>query len=212
MPIEIVYSSPSGARTPVTDVNNDALGESLARRRVKAVLPYVRGRLLDVGCGSNQLVRSYGNGIGVDIHPWTDVDVIVSDCSSLDWEPASYDSVTLVASLNHIVNREAVLRECRRVLRPDGQVVITMLTPSISRVWHWLRRPWDADQRERGMRPGEVYGFTPAEIVQLFQSCGFRLRSKRRFMLGLNRLYVFDVNDCSQAAIESISRTIDPAA
>ena len=72
----------------------------------------------------------------------------------------SFDTVTIIAALNHIPNRAAVINECRRVLRPGGRVVITMLTPRTSRVWHWLRAPWDADQRERGMQPGEVFGFT----------------------------------------------------
>ena len=46
---------------------HDALGEVLAKRRVRAVLPHIRGRLLDVGCGFNRLVRNYENGIGVDV-------------------------------------------------------------------------------------------------------------------------------------------------
>ena len=48
-------------------VYNDALGLLLEHRRATAVLPHVRGRLLDVGCGSNQLVRRYGDGMGVDV-------------------------------------------------------------------------------------------------------------------------------------------------
>jgi len=137
---------------------HDALGEALATRRVRAVLPHISGRLLDVGCGSNRLVRHYANGVGVDVHPWPGADVIVADTATLQWESASFDTVTIIAALNHIPNRAAVLNECRRVLRPGGRVVITMLTPRTSRIWHWLRAPWDADQRERGMRPGEVLG------------------------------------------------------
>ena len=40
--------------------------------RIRAVLPRVRGRLLDIGCGTNELVRRYGNGVGVDRihHGW----------------------------------------------------------------------------------------------------------------------------------------------
>jgi SAM-dependent methyltransferase len=93
-----------------------------------------------------------------------------------------------------------VIAECRRVLRPDGRVVVTMLTPGISRVWHWLRRPWDPDQRHRGMQPGEVYGFSPSEMNALFEAHGFRLHSSRRFMLGLNRLYVFKLRDAEPAS------------
>lgn len=170
---------------------HDTLGRLLEHRRATAVLPYVRGRLLDVGCGSNQLVRRYGNGTGVDVHPWKNVDMLVADTSSLDLNSETYDTVTFVACLNHIINRHSVLEECKRVLRPGGRVVVTMLTPGISRVWHLMRRPWDPDQRERGMEPGELYGFTSRQMIELFRRDGFRLESMHRFMLGFNHLYVF---------------------
>jgi SAM-dependent methyltransferase len=183
---------------------HDALGEALAKRRVAAVLPYVHGRLLDVGCGSNGLVRSYANGVGVDVHPWPGADVIVHDTAALQWEPASFDTVTILAALNHIPNRAAVLNECRRVLRPGGRVVITMLTPRTSQVWHWLRAPWDADQRDRGMQPGEVYGFTSAQLLEMFRRAGFQLLLRRRFMLGFNCVYVFGLTDAAQTAISRV--------
>lgn len=184
---------------------HDALGEALANRRVKAVLPYIQGRLLDVGCGSNRLVRHYTNGVGVDVHPWPGADIVVRDSATLQWEAQSFDTVTIVAALNHIPNRKAVLRECRRILRPGGRVVITMLTPKTSRVWHWLRKPWDADQRDRGMQPGEVYGFTQNQLIELFESCGFTLASQRRFMLGLNRVYIFAVAETPANAAKDVA-------
>jgi SAM-dependent methyltransferase len=183
---------------------HDALGEALAKRRVKAVLPHVSGRLLDVGCGCNQLVQQYANGVGVDVHPWAGADLVVSDTASLEWESGSFDTITIVAALNHIPNRAAVLSECRRVLRPGGRVVITMLTPRTSRIWHWLRAPWDADQRDRGMKPGEVYGFTAAEVLDLFRRAGFTLLSQERFMLGLNRVYVFGMADAAHKTANAL--------
>ena len=173
---------------------HDTLGESLAQRRVMAVLPHVSGRLLDVGCGSNRLVRHYANGVGIDVHPWPGADYVVPDTATLQWESGSFDTITIIAALNHIPNRVAVLNECKRLLRPGGKVVITMLTPRTSRVWHWLRAPWDSDQRERGMQPGEVYGFTAKQLLDLFRDAGFILLSSQRFMLGLNRVYVFGLD------------------
>jgi hypothetical protein len=41
------------------------------------------------------------------------------------------------------------------------------------------------------MKRGEVYGFTRDQVVELFESCGFTLLFHRRFMLGLNTVYVF---------------------
>ena len=185
---------------------HDALGELLAKRRLKAVLPHVRGRLLDLGCGSNRLVRHYSNGVGVDVHPWPGADVVVDDTAALQWESHSFDTITIVAALNHIPNRAAVLNECRRVLRPGGRVVMTMLTPRTSRLWHWIRGSWDADQRERGMRPGEVFGFTSKELVDLFERAGFVLLSRRRFMLGVNCLYIFAVREVISAPPAPVER------
>ena len=190
---------------------HDALGETLAKRRVKAVLPHVIGRLLDVGCGSNRLVRHYANGIGVDVHPWPGADVIVTDTAALHWDSGSFDTVAILAALNHIPNRAAVLNECRRVLRPGGRLIITMLTPNTSRIWHWLRAPWDADQRERGMKPGEVYGFTPAQLSELLSGAGFTLLFQRRFMLGFNRIYVFGLAQTPQAAAGATRTARSPA-
>src|SRR5688500_3150071 len=187
---------------------HDALGEALAKRRVKAVLPHIKGRLLDVGCGSNRLVRHYANGVGVDVHPWPGADVIVNDTAALQWKSESFDTVTMVAALNHIPNRAAVLNECRRVLKPGGRLIITMLTPRMSRIWHWLRAPWDADQRDRGMQPGEVYGFTSAELIELCRRAGFTLLSQERFMFGLNRVYVFGLDQQAQPALNRV----EPAA
>lgn len=174
---------------------HDSLGQALAEMRVKAVLPLVRGQLLDIGCGSNQLVERYVHGVGIDVHPWSGVDLLVRDSAQLPFAARSFDTITIVAALNHIPNREDVLDECRRVLRPGGQVLVTMLTPTISRLWHWLRSPWDTDQRERGMKAGEVYGFTPGEVIRLFHDHGFRFSAQRRFMLALNRIYVFHVRE-----------------
>lgn len=182
---------------------HDVLGRALAERRIRAVLPHVRGRLLDLGCGTNELVRLYANGVGVDVHPWPGADLVVSDSASLAYDSQSFDTITIVAALNHMPNRRAVLDECRRVLRPGGTVVMTMLTPKTSRIWHWLRAPWDADQRERGMKPGEVYGFTPAEIIDMFESCGFRLVTQERFMLGFNRVYVFTLPESALPRAEA---------
>ena len=41
--------------------------DMLESRRLAVALPYVRGRLLDIGCGYNNLVRAYGSGVGVEV-------------------------------------------------------------------------------------------------------------------------------------------------
>ena len=169
----------------------DDLGRFLMRWRIRVVVPHVRGRLLDVGCGTNELVRSYGGeGIGVDVYQWGNVDLVVDDSANLPFRDEEFDTVTMVAALNHIPNRKEVLKTAHRVLRVEGRIIITMISPWMSRIWHVLRKRWDADQSERGMRDGEVYGLTRKQVHLLLDGAGFQVSYEHRFMLGLNRLTV----------------------
>jgi len=166
----------------------DRLGVLLKAWRIRAVLPHVSGELLDIGCGTNDLVRAYGHGVGVDVNAWEKVDVLVEDSAHLPFEAEQFDTVTIVAALNHISNRREVLAEAHRVLRPGGRLVTTMIPPTISALWHLLRHPWDADQKQRGMKQGEVYGLTRRRVRDLLGEAGFHVVREKRFMLGVNCL------------------------
>lgn len=170
---------------------NDIVGKKLEAMRTQAVLPFIKGRMLDIGCGMNRLVAAYGNGVGIDIHDWGSVDYVVENSAKLPFDTTSFDTVTIIAALNHIPNREDVLTECRRLLKSEGRLIVTMITPKISKVWHFLRAPWDADQHERGMTEGEVFGFTSDQLVGLVCSQGFTLLFRKSFMFWLNSIYVF---------------------
>lgn len=98
--------------------------------------------------------------------------------------------MTIVGALNHIPNRSEVLAEAHRILRQNGRIVITMIPPRLSRVWHFLRKSWDVDQKERGMKPGEVFGLTRREVHYLLSEAKFDILFEKTFMLGINRVIV----------------------
>ncbi|MBW1918455.1 MAG: class I SAM-dependent methyltransferase [Deltaproteobacteria bacterium] len=177
--------------TVLPDKVTERLGlTSLWGERLRAVLPWVQGRLLDIGCGDNQLVHTYGNGIGVDVYDWGGGALILPDCSRLPFADGEFDTVTIIAALNHIPNRQEVLVEARRVLAPEGRLLITMIDPVLSYLGHrfiW----WYSEDKERGMEPGEVYGFWNQELISLVQGAGYQLRSHQRFLYGLNNLFIF---------------------
>lgn len=170
---------------------NDVLGKKLEATRINKVLPHIQGELLDLGCGLNQLKKAYGSGIGVDVFAWDNVDLVVDDTASLPFSDEQFDTISIIAALNHIPNRVEVIKECYRILKPDGKIIITMIPPVISTIWHVLRKPWDVDQSERGMKEGEVYGLNKKQIVSLFKDQGFYLSYDEGFMLNINRLYIF---------------------
>ena len=163
----------------------------LDHERIEACLPYCTGPLLDVGCGFNELVRRHGDGVGVDVYPWPEIDILC-DTRRLPFRDASFDTTALLAVLNHIPpqNREAVLKEVHRALRPAGRLLVTMLDPITGRIIHRLRFRQDPDQHERGMLEEEDYGLWDSEVRGLLEESGFRVERRRRFVFGLNNLYV----------------------
>lgn len=175
---------------------NDVIGSMLREWRIKIVLPFIQGDVLDVGCGNNELCIRYRKShpgafaVGVDVHPWEGVDTIIDNTAALPFPDRRFDTVCCIAALNHIPEREGFLKESARLLRPGGRFVMTMLPQGISRIWHCLRSPWDADQHERGMKDGETYGFGVGQIEEMLKRNEFHIVRTQRFMLGINVLFV----------------------
>ncbi|HKE87880.1 MAG TPA: class I SAM-dependent methyltransferase [Vicinamibacterales bacterium] len=164
---------------------------TLEDERIAAVAPHLHGRVLDVGAGTNRLVRLHGDGVGVDVHDWGGGARIVEDAARLPFADASFDSVTFVACLNHIPNRGAALVEARRVIRSGGTLAITMIDPILGGIGHAIW--WYGEDRHRGgMKPGEVGGLWPRDVVNLCTRAGFALCRHRRFVYGMNHLFVFE--------------------
>jgi SAM-dependent methyltransferase len=157
--------------------------------RIRAALPHCRGKLLDVACGNNLLSRAYGQGVGADVHPYAEIDVRC-DSAWLPFKDASFDSLSMLACLNHITRREETLRECFRVLRPQGKILITMIPAWVGYFSHRIRRRHDPDQLERGMKEEEDWGLSTIAIGSLLESAGFELVGHHRFMWALNHLYI----------------------
>jgi SAM-dependent methyltransferase len=165
---------------------------TLESERLEAVLPLIRGRLLDIGAGPNTLVNRYGNGVGVDVVDWGGGALVVENTSKLPFDAGTFDTIALVACLNHIPYRDAVVRECRRLLRPNGRVIVTMIDPILGGIGHavWW---YSEDKRRGGMVEGEVGGLWNSSIVRLFRAEGFRLSLHKRFVYRLNNLFLFEV-------------------
>jgi SAM-dependent methyltransferase len=164
---------------------------TLEEERLDAVMPFIRGRLLDIGAGPNTLVKRYGNGVGVDVVEWGGGAMVVEDTSALPFEDGSFDTITLIACLNHIPYREAVIRECRRLLSSAGQLVITMINPVLGDIGHAIW--WYSEDKHRGgMKEGEVGGMWNATIVRMCAQEGFALSAHNRFVYGMNNLLVFE--------------------
>jgi ubiquinone/menaquinone biosynthesis C-methylase UbiE len=165
--------------------------------RVAMALGRCRGVVLDIGCGTNELARCYrsrqGTAIGVDICPWPGADV-VCDTTRLPCPDSDFDTVVMLACLNHVPlsKRIQVLQEARRVLKDEGQLLITMINPVVGFVAHAIRRRYDPDQLERGIGEDEAKGLWEKEVQELLAKSRLRLTETIPFVFGLNCLYVVE--------------------
>ena len=161
--------------------------------RVIMALTHAKGRVLDIGCGANNFVRSYGNGVGVDVFAWEGCDLQIEDAAKLPFRDGSFDTVSYLACLNHIPNREDSVRDAYRVLRPGGRLLVTMITPTLGRFIHWLRRANDPDHFARHIdHSDELLGMSEAMVRRILEDAGFRNVVRKRFVMGFNSLYVAD--------------------
>ena len=158
----------------------DPIGNFLSNWRNSVVRKQVKGRLIDIACGDNRLVRSHpGNGLGIDIQKFENVDLVVDDFSQIPLPNESYDTATIVASLNYFSNAREVLEEIRRILTDQCRLIITMPNSSLIKYWLEIRDP----EAHRLFMPR-------SQIVEIIETSGFKVVKEWQFMLSLNRFYL----------------------
>jgi SAM-dependent methyltransferase len=179
-PLNVWLGEDASSRLGLTPIDHE---------RIRIALRHCRGRLLDVACGNNLLVREHGNGYGVDVHPYPEVNVLC-ESDRLPFSNSTFDTVALIACLNHIIRREETLAECRRVLRDEGALLVTMIPSWVGFFSHPIRKRHDPDQLDRGMSREEEWGLSSRRIARLLVASGFQVALHQRFTWGLNNLFV----------------------
>ena len=109
------------------------------RRWQEAVLPHVRGRVLEVGCGTGLLLERLpcrGDAIGVDVSigmlkrackrlgQKAAGNLVLADAQRLPFRDHSFDSTVSVFALTAVPDLDAALAEMVRVVRDGGTVVV----------------------------------------------------------------------------------------
>lgn len=122
--------------------------------------------LLEIGAGPNTQVNKYGRGSGVDIVDRGGDALVVENTALLSFRDASFDTIAFVACLNHIPNRKEVVKEARRLLKPDGRVLITMIDQKLGNIGHAIG--WCSEDKKRGgMVEGEGGEMWTEQIVKI---------------------------------------------
>jgi SAM-dependent methyltransferase len=175
---------------------------SLQDERMRVVARHCRGRVLDIGCGPhNTFVNCFlapQQGVGIDVYPYEGVTNVIDDPTNLPFPDASFDTVSLIAVGGHIPRskRVAEFREFARVLKPGGRLIMTEgepVTQYLVHAWgHFYSTLIGKKQvdYERGMEQDEEFCMPRGELMRYLSTPPFRFLFRRRFMWGLNNVYV----------------------
>jgi SAM-dependent methyltransferase len=167
---------------------------------------FVRGRLLDVGCGHRPYAGTFfaaaSQYIGVDYLSERSRPDVVCSALALPFAESSFDTVVSTEVLEHVPDPLSALREMRRVLKPGCHLILStpLYWPRHEIPYDFFRFPYDGLLflvKESGFEltklfnRGRSYSFlgqalqhvqpTPAKAVtwminQFFLACDRRLR------------------------------------
>lgn len=132
---------------------------------VPAMQAYLRGRILDIGCGSKSKQLLVGSQVteyvGLDhegsLHGQAQVD-IVGTAYRIPQPDASFDGVVCTAVLEHLEDPRAALAESHRILKPGGHAIYT-----VPLFWYLHEEPRD------------FYRYTTHGLRYLFETAGYRI-------------------------------------
>ncbi len=157
-------------------VRRVALAESLAPR----------GRVLDVGCGTGRFLTALPADryecVGLDPSPGMlakarerGLDVVQGSSGRLPFADATFDLVTMIAVLHHLIDRElvqATLRELVRVTRNGGSIVVWDHNP-YNPYWPVLMAKLPQDQGDERLVPARL-------VIDILHEAGVRNLTLRR--------------------------------
>lgn len=155
----------------------------IRRREVDGEIRFLRavsqGRLLDVGCGSGEwlvTMRELGwqvKGVDFDenatsIAQEKGLEVYAGSLEQQNFPANSFDAVTLNHVIEHVPDPVLTLKECHRILKPGGKLVLC--TPNGSSLGRRMFK-----QQWRGLEPPRhLHIFSTKTIAYLLELSGFK--------------------------------------
>lgn len=134
-------SAPASSRTYLTLL--------MLESSLRQCAPFVRGRLLDVGCGMRPYEKTFFAGaseyVGADYQTDRSRPDVVCSATDLPFPENDFDTVTSTEVLEHVPDPLLALKEMRRVLKPGGCLILStpMYWPRHDLPYDFFRYPYD---------------------------------------------------------------------
>jgi len=175
----------------------------LCRQRLGIVAPYIRGDVLDLGCGITDILTLLHPGqryVGVDRpimirwlrenrpgYEYHECDLDRDDLALT----SQFDSVLMLAVIEHLKHPDKLLSQLSWCLKPNGQLLITTPSP-FGNIIHRLGARVGLFYMEAAREHETI--FTREHLQALLEHHRWKITCYRRFLMGGNQLFVCQHN------------------
>ena len=169
----------------------------LRRQRFKAAQPYLKGRVLDYGCGSGglagQIQAEFYLGLEIDKESFEKAKTIypnhsfVSDLSEIDTQ---FDTIVALAVIEHVADPAAFLNSMKQYLAPTHNANIVISTPHPAVDWvHDLGAAVGLFSKHANEEHEDL--LDQEKLKEAGRKCDLVLFEYKRFLFGANQLALF---------------------
>jgi 2-polyprenyl-3-methyl-5-hydroxy-6-metoxy-1,4-benzoquinol methylase len=175
------------------------LSPFLRKQRIKAIKPFLKGKILDIGCGSGILATLVSphlyNGVDIDI---TSINQAKKNYpnhrfnSELPSDSEKFDIIVLLATIEHVANPVEFLTNISKYLKkdPGGSIILTTPLPAFEKIYSFgvylgLFSKHANEEHE------ELLCFT--RLKEIADLCNLEITLYKRFLFGANQLVSFKI-------------------
>lgn len=168
--------------------------DTLANAVLDVLAEHPPGRLLDIPAGGGPIVegaRRMGyDVVGVDLFPRPGFRGVQADaCAPLPFRDGPFDMLVSMEGIEHFENQAGFVRECARVLRPGGLLVLT--TPNVLHLSARWSGFWTAQRTMKRGIVNEVQTLRVREGGRTYHGHAFLIDAVRlRYLLEIEGLSI----------------------
>lgn len=182
------------------DQINGLLSPWLREKRIKQALPFLKGRILDFGCGTGKTSEFTEKHVYIGI----DKDKFSIETAKITYPNKTFylltknfkltllgkfDTIIVIAVIEHLKNPRKILEKLKILLNINGKIVITT-PPPYSNLIHKIGSKLRLFSKEAHNEHETL--FNKKMMARLAKESGLKLTKSKKFLFGINQLFILE--------------------
>jgi len=176
------------------------LSPFIRKKRLAKALPFIKGKVLDYGCGTGLLAKyiTKNKYVGIDIdqrsinmakilNPGYRFFKITGIENKEIGKLGPYDTIVMLAVIEHLAEPKKILKDLSKTLNRSGNLIITTPHPASNNI-HNLGSKIGLFSREAEEQHQKLYNYK--DLNKLCYEAGMKIIKYQKFLLNLNQLFL----------------------